>query len=77
MSNITLLPHQSDVINQTKDMNKVAKLLRVNKNFVYRLINNGELEAVRIGSIKVREEVLNQYVSEQTYNARKEKNTSV
>ena len=27
MSNITLLPHQSDVINQTKDMNKVAYYL--------------------------------------------------
>lgn len=27
MSNITLLPHQVDVINQTKDMNKVAYYL--------------------------------------------------
>ena len=41
---------------------EVAKLLKVNRNFVYNLINNGELEAVRIGSIKVREEALNRYV---------------
>ena len=64
-------------MNKLMTVSEVAKLLRVNKNFVYRLINDGELEAVRIGSIKVREEVLNQYVSEQTYNARKEENTSV
>ena len=41
---------------------EVAKKLRVNRNFVYKIINNGELEAVRIGSIKVREEALNQYI---------------
>ena len=44
---------------------EVAKLLKVNRNFVYKLINNGELEAVRIGSIKVREEALNRYVNKQ------------
>lgn len=41
---------------------EVAKMLKVNRNFVYKLINNGELEAVRIGSIKVRKEALNRYV---------------
>ena len=41
---------------------EVAKLLKVNRNFVYKLINDGELEAVRIGSIKVRKEALNRYV---------------
>lgn len=41
---------------------EVAKELRVNRNFVYKLINNGELEAVKIGSIKVRREALNRYV---------------
>ena len=44
---------------------EVAKLLKVNRNFVYKLINNGELEAVRIGSIKVKREALNRYVNEQ------------
>ena len=41
---------------------EVAKLLKVNKNFVYKIINDGELEAVRIGSIKVKQEALNQYI---------------
>ena len=43
-------------------VSEVAKMLKVNRNFVYKIINNGELEAVRIGSIKVREEALNRYV---------------
>ena len=42
---------------------EVAKLLKVNRNFVYKIINTGELEAVKIGSIKVREEALNRYVN--------------
>lgn len=44
-------------------VSEVAKLLKVNRNFVYNIINNGELEAVKIGSIKVRKEALNQYVN--------------
>lgn len=44
-------------------VSEVAKLLKVNRNFVYKIINNGELEAVKIGSIKVRKEALNQYVN--------------
>ena len=46
-------------------VSEVAKLLKVNKNFVYKIINNGELEAVKIGSIKVKKEALNQYVEQQ------------
>lgn len=41
---------------------EVSKVLKVNKNFVYNLIKNGELEAVRIGSIKVKKEALNRYI---------------
>lgn len=41
---------------------EVAKMLKVNKNFVYKIINTGELEAVRIGSIKVKKEALNRYI---------------
>ena len=58
-------------------VSEVAKLLKVNRNFVYKIINTGELEAVKIGSIKVRREALNRYVNKQTYNARKEENTSI
>ena len=43
-------------------VSEVAKLLKVNKNFVYNLIKNGELEAVKIGSIKVKKEALNRYI---------------
>ena len=46
-------------------VSEVAKMLKVNRNFVYKIINTGELEAVKIGSIKVRKEALNRYVSEQ------------
>ena len=41
---------------------EVAKLLKVNRNFVYKIINDGELEAVKIGSIKVKREALDRYV---------------
>ena len=49
-------------------VSEVAKLLKVNKNFVYKIINNGELEAVKIGSIKVKKEALNRYVERMKYN---------
>ena len=49
---------------------EVAKLLKVNRNFVYKIINDGELEAVRIGSIKVRKEALNRYVERKVYNGK-------
>ena len=45
---------------------EVAKMLKVNRNFVYNLIKNGELEAVKIGSIKVKQEALNRYVERMT-----------
>ena len=48
-------------------VSEVAKLLKVNRNFVYKLIKNGELEAVKIGSIKVREEALNEYINRNVY----------
>ena len=41
---------------------EVAKMLRVNRNHVYKLIKDGELEAVKIGSIKVKQEALNRYI---------------
>lgn len=47
-------------------VSEVAKLLKVNRNFVYKLIKNGELEAVKIGSIKVKREALNRYIERMT-----------
>ena len=43
-------------------VSEVAKMLKVNRNFVYKLIKDGELEAVKIGSIKIRREVLDRYI---------------
>ena len=45
-------------------VSEVAKALKVNRNFVYKIINNGELEAVKIGSIKVKKEALNRYIED-------------
>ena len=56
---------------------EVAKLLNVNRNFVYDLIRKGELEAVKVGSIKVKKEALTKYVNEQIYNARNDDNSSI
>ena len=49
---------------------EVAKMLKVNRNFVYKLIKDGELEAVRIGSIKVRRDALDRYVERKVYNGK-------
>ena len=58
-------------MNKLMTVSEVAKLLRVNKNFVYRLINNGELEAVRIGSIKVTAEAVDQYIERVKINGKR------
>ena len=44
-------------------VSEVSKMLKVNRNYVYKLIKNGEIEAVKIGSIKIKREALNQYVN--------------
>lgn len=41
---------------------EVAELLKVNRNFVYKVIADGELPSVKIGSIKVRKTDLELYV---------------
>lgn len=35
-------------------VSQVAKLLKVNRQFVYKIIKEGKLKAVTVGSIKVR-----------------------
>ena len=49
-------------------VSEVAKMLKVNRNFVYKIINNGELEAVKVGSIKVKKEALTKYVNDKIIN---------
>lgn len=48
-------------------VSEVSKMLKVNRNYVYKLIKNGELEAVKIGSIKVRNDALNEYINRNVY----------
>ena len=47
---------------------EVAKMLKVNRNHIYKLIKEGELKAVKIGSIKVRKEDLEEYIERNIYN---------
>ena len=44
-------------------VSEVAKMLKVNRNFVYDEIKKGNLEAVKIGSIKIRKDKLEEYVN--------------
>ena len=49
---------------------EVASLMRVSKMSVYRLIHNGELEAVRFGrSFRVPETAVNAYLKDAFYDA--------
>lgn len=41
---------------------EVARRLKVNRNTVYRLIKEGRLKAVRLGSLKVRSKALEELV---------------
>ena len=41
---------------------EVAKLLKVNRTFVYELINRGELPAVKVGSLKIRKTTLEKFL---------------
>lgn len=46
-------------------VSEVAKMLKVNKNFVYSLIKKGELKAVKIGSLKIKKSDLEEYIDGQ------------
>ena len=43
---------------------EVSQRLKVNVNYVYKLINSGLLPHLKLGSIKVREESLNAFLSQ-------------
>ena len=43
-------------MNRLLPVSEVARLLGVNRNFVYKLIKEGELQSYKIGSVKVRTE---------------------
>ena len=54
------------MIQKIYTVTEVSKILRVNKNFVYALIKKGELKAVKLGSIKIKENDLNNYINNLT-----------
>ena len=43
-------------------VSEVASMLKVNRNFVYDEIKKGNLEAIKIGSIKIRKDKLEEYI---------------
>lgn len=45
-------------------VSEVAKLLKVNRNFVYDEIKRGSLKAIKIGSIKIKHEDLESYINQ-------------
>lgn len=49
-------------MNKLLTVSEVAKLLGVNRNFVYKLIKDGELQSYKIGSVKIRTEDLEVYI---------------
>ena len=54
------------MMNNLLTVPEVAKILKVNRNTVYKLIRANELKAVLIGSLKVTEEDLQAFISSRT-----------
>lgn len=42
---------------------EVAKILKTNKNKIYELIKSGELRSIKIGSIKIKESDLQNFLN--------------
>ena len=42
---------------------EVAKIMKVNKTYVYKLINNGLLPVIKLGSYKVRDVALDEFLT--------------
>lgn len=45
-------------------VNEVAELIKTNNNYVYALINEGYLPALKLGSLKVRKSSLDKFLEE-------------
>lgn len=43
---------------------EVSQILKCNKNYVYELIKSGMLPALKLGSLKIREEALYKFLAE-------------
>lgn len=45
---------------------EVSKALKVNPNFIYNEIKNGNIKAIKIGSLKILESEINRYINSST-----------
>ena len=50
------------IISRLYTVKETAEILRVNKNKIYEYINKNELKATRIGSLKIKEEWINEFI---------------
>lgn len=57
-NNITIIPHDVKVYT----VSEVAKILKTNRGYVYRLINAGILPCVQIGNKKIRHDALAEFL---------------
>lgn len=42
---------------------EVAKMLRVNKNMIYKLIKSGHLKAIKLGTLKITSRAVEEFLS--------------
>lgn len=47
-------------------VSEVAKILKVNRNKIYEYIDSKELKATRIGSLKIKEEWIEEFIDKRT-----------
>ena len=50
---------------QIYTVKEVMNILKVSKNTIYRIIENGELKTFKAGSIRIRESALKEYIEAQ------------
>ncbi len=43
-------------------VSEVANILKTNSNYVYNLIKNGDLKALKLGSLKIRKKTLEEFL---------------
>lgn len=58
-------------------ISEVATLLKVNKNFIYKLINNGYLRSIQLGCRKVTKKSLLEFLDNYDGNTEFDENTPV